>query len=50
MEEDLIFRKATLALGGKVKLPEGFEVPVRVSHSTSGPAPAPIRWRSASGT
>ena len=37
MEEDLIFRKATLALGGKVKLPEGFEVPVRVSHSTSGP-------------
>jgi len=37
MEEDLIFRKATLALGGKVRLPEGFEVPVRVSHSTSGP-------------
>ena len=37
MEEDLIFKKATLALGGGIKLPEGFEIPVRVSHSTSGP-------------
>ncbi len=37
MEEDLIFKKAVLALGGGVKLPEGFEIPVRVSHSTSGP-------------
>lgn len=37
MEEDLIFKKATLALGGEIRLPEGFEIPVRVSHSSSGP-------------
>ncbi len=37
MEKDLIFKKATLALGGGIKLPEGFELPVRVSHSTAGP-------------
>lgn len=37
MEEDLIKKKATLALGGGILLPEGFEVPVRVSHSTAGP-------------
>lgn len=37
MEEDLIFKKATLALGGGIKLPEGFELPVRISHSTAGP-------------
>lgn len=37
MEEDLIHKKAVLALGGPVVLPDGFEVPVRISHSTSGP-------------
>lgn len=37
MEEDLIFKKATLALGGPVLLPKDFKVPVRVSHSTAGP-------------
>ncbi|MCQ2085179.1 MAG: hypothetical protein MJZ21_03415 [archaeon] len=37
MEEDLIFKKATLALGGGVKLPPGFQMPVRVSRSTAGP-------------
>ena len=37
MTDDIIFKKATLALGGAVKLPEGFQVPVRVSHSTAGP-------------
>ncbi len=36
MEEDLT-RKAVLALGGGVRLPEGFELPYRVSHSTAGP-------------
>ncbi len=37
MEKDLIFKKATLALGGGIRLPEGFEIPVRVSRSTAGP-------------
>ncbi|MCQ2071453.1 MAG: radical SAM protein [archaeon] len=37
MEEDLIFKKATLALGGGILLPPGFQVPVRVSRSTAGP-------------
>ncbi|MCQ2079522.1 MAG: radical SAM protein [archaeon] len=37
MEEDLIFKKATLALGGGIKLPPGFTMPVRVSRSTAGP-------------
>ena len=36
MEEDLR-RKAVLTLGGAVSLPEGYELPVRVSHSTAGP-------------
>lgn len=36
MEEDLR-RKAVLALGGAVSLPEGYVLPVRVSHSTAGP-------------
>lgn len=37
MEKDLIFKKATLALGGGIRLPEGFELPVRVSRSSAGP-------------
>ena len=37
MEKDLIEKKATLALGGGILLPPGFEIPVRVSHSTAGP-------------
>jgi len=37
MEEDLIFAKATLALGGGVRLPAGLVLPVRISHSTAGP-------------
>ncbi|MBR2255097.1 MAG: radical SAM protein [Candidatus Methanomethylophilaceae archaeon] len=36
MEEDLK-KKATLTLGGAVRLPEGYQIPVRVSHSTAGP-------------
>lgn len=36
MEEDLR-RKAVLTLGGAVSLPEGYTLPVRVSHSTAGP-------------
>ncbi|UAL08278.1 MAG: radical SAM protein [Candidatus Methanogranum gryphiswaldense] len=37
MEEDLIQKKAELILGGSVKIPEDFEFPFRVSHSTAGP-------------
>ena len=37
MEEDLILKKGVLTLGGAVRLPEGFEMPCRVSHSTAGP-------------
>lgn len=37
MEKDLIFKKATLALGGGIRLPKGFELPVRVSRSAAGP-------------
>ena len=37
MEEDLIGKKAELVLGGDVKLPEGFEMPFRVSRSAAGP-------------
>ncbi len=36
MEEGLN-KKAILALGGGVRLPEGFEFPFRISHSTAGP-------------
>ena len=36
MEEDLR-RKAILTLGGGVRLPEGFTLPCRISHSTAGP-------------
>ena len=36
MEEDLI-RKAELALGGGVRLPEGYVLPFRISRSTAGP-------------
>ncbi len=35
--EEALKRKAVLALGGAVRLPEGFEMPVKVSHSTAGP-------------
>ncbi|MCL2148306.1 MAG: radical SAM protein, partial [Methanomassiliicoccaceae archaeon] len=38
MEEDLnVMRKAELALGGGVRLPEGFVLPHRASVSTAGP-------------
>jgi len=38
MEEDLnVAKKAELFLGGTVRLPNGFEVPTRVSMSTAGP-------------
>ncbi|MCQ2069618.1 MAG: radical SAM protein [archaeon] len=36
-KEELLFKKATLALGGGVKLPSGYTLPVRISHSTAGP-------------
>lgn len=36
MEEGLN-KKAILALGGGVRLPEGFVLPFRISHSTAGP-------------
>ncbi len=35
--EEALKRKAILALGGAVRLPKEFEMPVRVSHSTAGP-------------
>lgn len=35
--EEALRRKAVLTLGGAVRLPEGFELPVRISHSTAGP-------------
>lgn len=35
--DELVEKKALLTLGGGVKLPEGFELPVRVSRSTAGP-------------
>jgi len=37
MEEDLIVKKAELILGGPVKLPKDYKVPVRISRSTAGP-------------
>jgi biotin synthase-related radical SAM superfamily protein len=37
MEEDLIKKKAEFALGGGVRLPDGFVFPYRVSRSTAGP-------------
>ena len=33
----LVEKKAILALGGGIRLPEGYEVPLRVSRSTAGP-------------
>ncbi|MBR7006498.1 MAG: radical SAM protein [Candidatus Methanomethylophilaceae archaeon] len=33
----LVEKKAILALGGGIRLPEGYEVPFRVSRSTAGP-------------
>ncbi len=35
--DPLVEKKAVLALGGAIKLPEGFELPFRVSRSTAGP-------------
>ncbi len=35
--EEALRRKAVLTLGGAVRLPEGFELPCRMSHSTAGP-------------
>lgn len=35
--DELLQKKAILSLGGGVRLPEGYEVPVRVSRSTAGP-------------
>ncbi|MGE4274999.1 MAG: radical SAM protein [Candidatus Methanomethylophilaceae archaeon] len=37
MEEDLIEKKAILLQGGAVQLPQGFQVPFRISRSTAGP-------------
>lgn len=37
MTDDLVEKKAILTLGGGVKLPAGYEMPVRVSRSTAGP-------------
>lgn len=38
MEENLtVLKKAELALGGAVKIPEGFVLPYRISRSTAGP-------------
>ena len=36
-DDETIRKKAILISGGGVKLPEGFDMPVRVSHSTAGP-------------
>ena len=33
--EEALRRKAVLTLGGAVRLPQGYELPVRVSHSTA---------------
>jgi len=35
--DELLEKKAVLSLGGGVRLPDGYEVPCRVSHSTAGP-------------
>ena len=35
--EEVLRRKAVLTLGGPVKLPEGYVLPCRMSHSTAGP-------------
>ena len=35
--EEALRRKAVLTLGGAVRLPQGYELPVRMSHSTAGP-------------
>lgn len=37
MEEDLIYKKAILLRGGSVQIPEGFQIPFRISRSTAGP-------------
>lgn len=37
MEEDLIYKKATLLRGGSVQIPAGFQIPFRISRSTAGP-------------
>ncbi|MDO5862117.1 MAG: radical SAM protein [Thermoplasmata archaeon] len=34
---DLLEKKAILSLGGGIRLPEGYVVPCRISHSTAGP-------------
>lgn len=35
--DELVEKKALLTLGGGVRLPEGYELPVRISRSTAGP-------------
>lgn len=35
--DGMLEKKALLSLGGGVRLPEGYEVPCRISHSTAGP-------------
>lgn len=35
--DEMLEKKALLTLGGGVRLPEGYEVPCRISHSTAGP-------------
>ncbi len=35
--DEMLEKKALLSLGGGVRLPEGYEVPCRISHSTAGP-------------
>lgn len=37
MEEDLIRLKAELILGGSVRIPKDWKIPVRISRSTAGP-------------
>lgn len=37
MEKSPILKKSILSLGGNVRMPEGFVMPFRISHSTAGP-------------
>ncbi len=37
IDMELVEKKAVLSMGGPVRLPEGFRIPFKVSHSTAGP-------------
>ena len=37
IDMEMVEKKAVLSMGGPVRLPEGFEIPFKVSHSTAGP-------------